>query len=85
MQPGTRVAPPARTNPTTVPPKKTGRSLSLGVALWQDLRFGVRSLGKNISVTLGAVGSLGAGIGAASTIFTWLNTTVLNPLPGVPD
>lgn len=53
-------------------------------SLWQDLRFSLRSLRKNLGLTMVAVLSLGAGIGAATTIFTWLNSMVLNPLPAVP-
>jgi predicted permease len=53
-------------------------------SLLQDLRFGLRSLRKNLGLTVVAVVSLGAGIGAMTTIFTWLNTFVLNPLPAVP-
>jgi len=52
--------------------------------LWQDLRFGLRSLRQNIGPTLAAVVSLGAAIGAITTVFTWLNTMVLNPFPAVP-
>jgi predicted permease len=53
-------------------------------SLWQDLRFSLRSLRKHAGLTAVAVLSLGAGIGATTTIFTWLNTMVLNPLPVVP-
>jgi predicted permease len=53
-------------------------------SLLQDLRFGFRSLRKNLGLTAVAVVSLGAGIGALTTIFTWLNAMVLNPLPAVP-
>jgi predicted permease len=53
-------------------------------SLVQDLRFGLRSLRKNVGLTVVAVVSLGAGIGAAMTIFTWLNAFVLNPLPAIP-
>ena len=54
-------------------------------SVWQDLRFGFRSLRKNVGLTIVAVLSLGVGIGATTTIFTWLNTMVLNPLPAVPE
>jgi len=54
-------------------------------SLWQDLRFGLRSLRKDVGLTLIAVLSLGLGIGANTTIFTWLNAFVLQPLPAVPD
>ncbi|MFI5279776.1 MAG: ABC transporter permease [Gemmatimonadales bacterium] len=53
-------------------------------SLLQDLRFGLRSLRKNLGLTAVAVVSLGAGIGAMTTIFTWLNAMVINPLPAVP-
>ncbi|MFI5206935.1 MAG: ABC transporter permease, partial [Gemmatimonadales bacterium] len=54
-------------------------------SLLQDLRFGLRSLRKNLGLTAVAVVSLGAGIGVMTTIFTWLNGMVLNPLPAVPS
>ena len=53
-------------------------------SLLQDLRFGARALRKHAGLTLVAVISLGAAIGAVTTIFTWLNTFVLNPLPSIP-
>jgi predicted permease len=54
-------------------------------SLLQDLRFGLRSLRKNVGLTLVAVLSLGLGIGANTTVFTWLNAFVIQPLPMVPD
>jgi predicted permease len=52
--------------------------------LFQDLRFGLRALRKSPGLTLVAALSLGLGIGATTTIFTWLNSFVINPLPAVP-
>jgi predicted permease len=52
-------------------------------ALLQDLRYGLRALRKNPGLTLVAVLSLGLGIGANTTVFTWLQTFVLKPLPAV--
>ncbi len=53
--------------------------------LWQDMKFGARMLAKNPGFTAIAVVTLALGIGANSTIFTWINGTLLDPLPGVKD
>jgi predicted permease len=53
-------------------------------ALLQDLRFAARTFARQPALTLIAVLSLGLGIGATSTVFTWLQGMVLNPLPAVP-
>ena len=53
-------------------------------SLLQDLRFGLRALRKRPGLTLIAVVSLGLGIGANTTVYTWMNTFVLRPLPAVP-
>jgi len=51
------------------------------IDLWKDLRFAGRTMRKNPLFVLFVVLTLGLGIGANTTVFTVVNTLLLNPLP----
>ena len=53
--------------------------------LVQDLRYAIRQLRKAPGFSLTAVLTLALGIGANSTILSWISGTLFDPIPGAKD
>jgi len=52
-------------------------------SLWEDLTYAFRLFVNSPGFTIIAVLTIALGIGANSTIFSWINSTMLNPIPGM--
>ena len=51
-------------------------------SLLQDLRYSLRMMFRNRAFTLLAVLTLAIGIGASTTVFSWIDAMLLRPLSG---
>jgi predicted permease len=54
-------------------------------SFWQDVRYSLRMIAKAPGYAAIAIVTLALGIGANTTIFTWVNSALLNPVPGVTN
>jgi len=54
-------------------------------SFWQDVRYGLRTIARAPGYAAIAILTLALGIGANTTIFSWINSTLLNPIPGLAN
>jgi predicted permease len=66
---------------TEAVPAGDAKSRNLMDSFWRDLRYAARAMRRNPIFVLFVVLTLALGIGANTTIFTIINTLILNPLP----
>jgi putative ABC transport system permease protein len=52
-------------------------------SFWQDIRYSLRTIANAPGYAAIAILTLALGIGANTTIFSWINSTLLNPVPGL--
>ena len=62
-------------------PAGDAKSANFLEEIWRDLRYAIRILRKSPVFVLFVVLTLALGIGANTTVFTVINTLILNPLP----
>lgn len=54
-------------------------------ALWNDLKSALRMLRKNPAFAAVAILTVGIGVGASTTVFSWIQAVLVNTLPGAGE
>jgi ABC-type lipoprotein release transport system permease subunit len=54
-------------------------------SFWQDMRYKLQLIAKSPGLAVIAISTLALGIGANSTIFSWINSSLLSPVPGLAN
>src|SRR5213592_3555406 len=52
-------------------------------SFWQDVRYSLQVIARGHGVAATAILTLALGISANTTIFSWINAALLNPVPGL--
>src|SRR5688572_17110476 len=65
--------------------QSSGGTRETASATWRDLAYAARQFRRTPVFTVGIVLTLGFGIGASATVYSWMAGVVLRPLPAVRD